>query len=288
MPPFDVSRAAAHELLPACRLLFAEGRAERCRDRILGDTHASGLFVARNPTGRLCAASLVQVLPGALGVAWVPRGESPAAVAAATAAARVWLVAQGVKVCQAFATGDEAADARVLEHCGFRHTTQLLFLKHALASAHWPRKQLSFTAELPPVSAAFAESLLATHADTLDCPELNADRTPAEILAGFIPAPTAEWYLAERGNDPVGVVMLEFARDFESADLTYLGVVPSARRCGLGAELVTFAIGQAALARLSALNVAVDARNAPAVKLYTRHGFTEYERRDVWLAQLRG
>jgi mycothiol synthase len=32
------------------------------------------------------------------------------------------------------------------------------------------------------------------------------------------------------------------------------------------------------------LTVSVDARNEPAMKLYARHGFTEYDRREVWLA----
>src|SRR5690349_16226883 len=110
MPPFTVSPAAAHELLPACRLLFTEGRAEHSRDRILSDAHTSGLFVARDASGRLRAAALVQALPGALGVAWPPRGDSVEAIDAATTAACEWLRSRGVKVCQAFAETGEVAD----------------------------------------------------------------------------------------------------------------------------------------------------------------------------------
>src|SRR5688500_3095543 len=109
MARFEVSRAAPHELLPACRLLFAEGRAEHSRDRILSAAHTSGVFVARDANGRLHAAALVQALPGALGVAWPPRGDSRAAVDAATAAACEWLRGRGVKVCQAFAAASEVA-----------------------------------------------------------------------------------------------------------------------------------------------------------------------------------
>src|SRR5437868_2938864 len=110
MPRFEVSPAAAHELWPACRLLFADGRAENCRDRLLTDPHTSGLFVARDSTGRLRAAALVQALPGALGVAWPPRGDSPGALDAVTAAACEWLRGRGVKVCQAFAAASEISD----------------------------------------------------------------------------------------------------------------------------------------------------------------------------------
>ena len=75
MPRFDVSPAAPHELLPACRLLFADGRAEAGRDRLVSGGEASGLFVAR-AGGRVRAAALVQALPGGLGGAGPPRGYS--------------------------------------------------------------------------------------------------------------------------------------------------------------------------------------------------------------------
>src|SRR5262245_2714660 len=110
MARFEVSPAAAHELLPACRLLFTEGRAEHSRDRILSDAHPSGLLVARDPSGRLHAAALVQALPGALGVAWPPRGDSSAAIDAVVSGACEWLCSRGVKVCQAFAEASEVAD----------------------------------------------------------------------------------------------------------------------------------------------------------------------------------
>jgi len=282
MPPYVVSPAAPHELLPACRLLFSDGRAEYSRDRILTDAHMCGLFVARSG-GKLHAAALVQALPGALGVAWAPRGDSAEAIDAVTDAACEWLRGRGVKVCQAFAAAGEAAAMLPLEHAGFRRTTQLVFMRSDSPTGLDPVQPLTFTTDEPPFSAEFATTLLATHEGTLDCPELNATRTPAEVLAGFAPTPGSEWYLASQGGECVGVVALQQATGFDSIDLAYLGVVPGARGRGLGAELLAFAVNEGCAARRFALTVSVDARNAPAVRLYERHGFAEYDRRAVWL-----
>ena len=284
MSPFVVSPAAPHELLPACRLLFAATHAEHSRDRLLADGRASALFVARDAGGRLHAAALVEALPGAMGVAWAPRGDSRDAIDAVTVAACAWLRERRVKVCQAFAAASEREEMAPLERSGFRHATQLVFLRGDLPPECEPTRRLSFATARPPFSEEFAATLLATHAGTLDCPELNATRTPAEVLAGFAASPAVEWHLASLSGERVGVVVLEYDPDRGAADLTYLGVVPAARGRKLGAELLRFVVADASRAGVPVLTVSVDARNAPATKLYARHGFAEYDRREVWLA----
>src|SRR5262245_41788537 len=94
-----VSPARPHELLPALRLLFPQA-AESTRDSLDPD----GVLVSRNTAGRVCGAVMVQVIPGALGLAWPPRAESPEVEDALVTAACDWLRSRGVKVCQAFAS----------------------------------------------------------------------------------------------------------------------------------------------------------------------------------------
>src|SRR6476659_7072412 len=99
MPPFCVSPAAPHELMPALRLLLGDRadphgdrRAERCRDALTSDElEPVGVFVARDAPGRIRGAAMVQAMPGALGVAWPPRAESREIEDALTAAACDWL-----------------------------------------------------------------------------------------------------------------------------------------------------------------------------------------------------
>jgi ribosomal protein S18 acetylase RimI-like enzyme len=287
MPPFSVSPAAPHELLPACRLLFAAGHAEHSRDWLLTEGGTSGLFVARDAAGRLHATVLVQVLSGALGVALVPRGDSDDAVDAVATAACAWLRERGVKVCQAFVAAGELADVAALERRGFRHVTRLVFLRREVGpefGALTPLVRWSPWAAEP--TRAQLELLLATHEGTLDCPELNDARTADEILAGFRPTDTANrswWNARDEGGTLVGVVLVVGGGD-GALEVSYLGLVPSARGRGLAGALLQFADQVARLASSPALTVSVDARNTPAMKLYARHGFVEYDRREVWLA----
>jgi mycothiol synthase len=287
MPPFEISPAAAHELLPACRLLFADGRAEHSRDLLLSDSQRSGLFVARDSTGRLHAAALVQVLPGALGVAWPVRGDSAETQDAVTRAACEWLRSRGVKVCQAFVAASEKADMTPLERYGFRHTTQLVSLRRAVADEALlppvPEPALEWIDEGLPLSAEFRQALLATQEGTLDCPELTGARTTEEVLAGFeVPAPGA-LSLYRAGSEPVGVVLCAEV-DSETIEITYLGVVPEHRRRGVGAQMLAGNLWGACYGGYKAVTLSVDARNTPAMKLYARHGFVEDERREVWIA----
>ena len=280
MPSVSVSAAASHERLDAYRLLFGDAPPLAERD----DT---GVLVARH-ADRTAGAILVQQLPGALGLALLPRAETIDMAAALVRAGSDWLRARGVKVCQAFAEVGELPDTVALTRNGFRHITQLVSLRGAVdpavAGSPSPASRLTFRAEEPPFSHAFRCVLLATHEGMLDCPELNGERTAEELLVGLLePIPLTEWYLASSGENDVGVAILVAGAD--RAELSYLGVIPSARRRGVGSELVQFALSRVASAGASALAVSVDARNEPALHLYRRHGFAESERREVFIAQ---
>lgn len=285
MPLFEVSPARPHELLPACRLLFGDGGADGSRERLLSAGAESGLLVAR-AGGRVCAAALAQSLPGALGVTCPPRGDSPEAEDAVALAACEWLRARGVKVCQAFADRGELDRMGPLERAGFRYVTRLVFMRRAvrgsdrLEASDW----LDGAHYLPALREDFSATLLRTHDGTLDCPELNASRVPAELVAGFdLPERASAWhFLARADTAPVGLVLLNPVE--RSLELAYLGVVPEARGRGYGAKLVRHALHQARCAGFETVSLSVDVRNTPAVRLYTKLGFVEYERRGVWLA----
>jgi ribosomal protein S18 acetylase RimI-like enzyme len=91
------------------------------------------------------------------------------------------------------------------------------------------------------------------------------------------------WSALDENNTAVGVMLFE-GKEGDALELAYLGLVPSARGRGLSDALIPFADRIAAAADYRLLEVSVDARNRPAMKLYSRHGFVEYDRRAVWLA----
>ena len=288
MIPFQVAQAAPHELLRACRLLFPDSAEDRRDQLLVADANLSGLFVARDARGSLHAAALVQILPGALGIAWAPRGSSERAVEAVAGAAGEWLRARGVKVCQAFAPVDTGAQMVPLERNGFRHTTQLVFLRRKLTLGglpERPKQPFAYCPVQPPLSEEFRSVLLETHKGSLDCPELNGARTADELLAGFAdPVPGGGWYLVRRDTENVGVVIHADGTEPGMVDITYFGILPAHRRRGEGGRLLAQTLCAFFDAGVRVLTLSVDARNSHALKLYTRHGFAEYDCREVWLA----
>ena len=64
----------------------------------------------------------------------------------------------------------------------------------------------------------------------------------------------------------------------------YLGIVPEARRRGLGHELAVKALREAMQMGQRQMSLSVDTRNAPARELYRKLGFVAFDRREVYLA----
>jgi mycothiol synthase len=274
-----VSFAAPHQMLPALRLLFPSGT-----DLPPDAGDSLGVFVAADAVGQIRAAMMVQSFSGAIGLAWPPVAESNEFGDALVAATCEWLRNRGVKVCQAFATAEEAKQLIPLERNGFHHVTSLLSLRREITGES-PVTALTFEAHSRPFTDEFRSVLLATHEETHDCPELYRNRTDEELMAGFDePLDATSWHLARLAGEPIGVLMLTSGAQDGEADLAYLGVLPRFRGRGLGRELVAFSRAVAAHRSAVALTVSVDKRNSAALKLYAHHDFVQTSRREVWLA----
>ena len=300
MSAVSVDTATAAEWPAAGRILFAAapdpGRATaRFLELIAAeDVDPAGVFVARGPGGP-AGAMLAQRFAGRQGAVWppaVPAGPERAAVEdALTAAALAWLRAGGAKVAQAILHPGEPG-IPALERAGFARVTELSFLARDVSPADQHPDQPAAadpSVTIEPYSAAtagaFAAVLMASYVGTLDCPELNGTRSDDEIVAGYrdaSPSSTREWYLAARGGEPAGVLLLS-APARGAWGLTYLGLAPAARGRGLGRALTRFAVGRAAAGGAAGLTLNVDVRNVPARRLYAGAGFAEYDRRDVYL-----
>lgn len=288
-----------HELRSAVRTLLGsyrsgaarEEQVQRCHDSLAsGQYDAGGFFITRNARGQVNGAALVQVMPGSLGVAWAPRGENSDIEDALTRASNAWLRARGVKVCQAFASDVEQSEMMPLVRNGYQQVTQLVFLQRSLQVAHSENdspSSLECTAWSGTTSHEQTQVLLETHAGTLDCPELNGVRTPAEVVAGFVPGSAENcpwWYSLHTGARMIGVLLFDQGPQRSILELSYLGLIPAARGRGLGRAALALATRIAASSGYQALSISVDVRNEPALRLYRRDGFVETDRRDVYLA----
>ncbi len=92
------------------------------------------------------------------------------------------------------------------------------------------------------------------------------------------------WQLAVADGLPVGVLLLMRSPETHDWEISYVGVIPEARRRGFGRELVFKALAEARWAGAPYLTLSVDGRNHPARKLYHDLGFEVYDRREVFLA----
>ena len=189
---------------------------------------------------------------------------------------------------------DPADDAgrRMFWKCiGFKRMAELIYL-HRASQLRRPLPPPPLPADIivsnysPETHALFAQAILASYRQSLDCPALNGVRNIEDIVAGhkaggdFDPR---NWYRSVRtginrtgtAESPLGVLLLSKLPRGESAELVYLGLAPHVRGRGLGDWMMRQAFTTAASMGVARLSLAVDSINAPALKLYYRFGMAK-------------
>lgn len=130
------------------------------------------------------------------------------------------------------------------------------------------------TATLKPITTAHAAALALIHQATFPPDEA----WNANVIALHLGLPGGFGFINTGG----GMVLARVAMD-ESEILT-LGVVPGARRLGLGTKLLRAAMTHAASLNALSMFLEVSEANAAAQALYTGLGFTEVGRRKRYYA----
>jgi [ribosomal protein S18]-alanine N-acetyltransferase len=116
-----------------------------------------------------------------------------------------------------------------------------------------------------PATNADAAALAALHAQAFP----PAEAWGVDALALMLGMPGAFGFWQPEG----GLVLARAVVD--EAEILTLGVVPAARRAGLGGTLLQAAMAQAAALGARTMFLEVAAANAAARALYAAHGFTE-------------
>ncbi len=251
-----------------------------------------GIFVLRE-AGQVVGALTCLPLPGATALVWPPQCDDGPDQAAREDRllrhAAKWLRSRGVKLAQTLFPPDAIVGADALRRNGFVHLTHLWYLRHTLALAP---NCLATPARLDFVGVGeaptdFADTLFRSYAQTLDCPEINNVRTMPEILEGHRSQGLHDpnrWWLATDAGQPVGVVLVTLTPEAGEWDVTYVGIVPEARRRGFGREVMLRVLCEARAAGAPGVTLSVDGRNEPAQILYRKLGFEVFDRREVFLA----
>ena len=145
--------------------------------------------------------------------------------------------------------------------------------------------------------ALFRGTIARSYVQSLDCPALNGRRNMDDVIAGHQASGEFDarlWRLlcvppliAGDDPEPLGVLLLARVPQAQVLELVYLGLTPEARGRRLGDLLVRQAIASVNDSGMARLSLAVDAKNAPALRLYYRHGLIRSGSRLAMMRDLR-
>ena len=259
-----------------------------------GQMSTEGLRIARR-RGKLVGAIWVNVTAGRVATVWGPTlvPLEPSAIADALLDSQ-WprLASHGVRLAQAVIdVGSPPVREHYLRHA-FVHAADLV---HMVAPrARFPAQPPETGMEFLPYSAAqdarFGEVIQSTYEATLDCPALDGVRDLPDVLDGYRATGQfrADWWLLVRQDGcDVGCLLMTPYPQQRHAEIIYMGVVPQARGRRLGLAIARHAQWLARRAKMKQLLLAVDAQNVPALAAYGDAGFTEFDRRSIYLKLLR-
>jgi ribosomal protein S18 acetylase RimI-like enzyme len=201
---------------------------------------------------------------------------------------------EGVHLAQCLPDPDDSHAITLVQSCGFARLAELLYLSAAVTRQTAPPTLppgWAWRTYSPAEHGVFAEAVLATYHQSLDCPALNGLRSIDDILEGhqatgeFDPA---HWLLlSDERAQAAAVLLLSHIARTSAMELVYLGIAPHQRGRGLGDLLMRQAACVVASTRNTRLSLAVDAGNTPALRLYFRHGMQAAGRKLALMRDLR-
>ncbi|MDA1007377.1 MAG: GNAT family N-acetyltransferase [Planctomycetota bacterium] len=195
-------------------------------------------------------------------------------------------------VVLAMTSPDSNEDRGGLEAGGMTPFATMVFMVSPLRATAWdvttPIGSNHSLHAAPNDRHALVALLDETYIDSVDCPELTSRRRTIDTLCGHLgtlAGPSNGWIVAEREGKLVGLAIVQKSQSDSPGqwDLSYLGVVPSARKSGIGRSLLVEAARITRAAGAKRLHLACDSRNTNARKLYASFGFHETERRVAWI-----
>jgi GNAT superfamily N-acetyltransferase len=257
----------------------------------------SGLWIAKR-RGTIIGVLLTQQLAGKAAAVWAP--EVQEGWGRATTARRLLAEAlrdfraKGVRIAQALVDPSGPPQAALdLKRGGLPFITELHYMKRLTAKPILlipPSITIQWDSYRTETRDQFQEILKSTYIGSLDMPELEGTRSLDEVIEGhkavgrFYPQ---RWQIGILEENPRAaiILLLSDTPGKDAFEITYLGLTPQARGRGLGLITLDYARKQAE-PLVDRLELAVDIRNIPAMKLYKKAGFRVFTKRLVHIALL--
>lgn len=246
--------------------------------------------------GQLTWAALPVLSPGRTLLLFVPPGPGASALPAASALITqlcAHLTDDGIHLVQVLLDPGDAAARTFFIAQQFVEIAELIYLQGYVPrsteppSTPAPLRWLSYSAQ---THRLFAEAIQQSYRDSLDCPALSGLRDIEDIIAGH--KSTGEfdpvfWQLLMEADKPLGVLLLSRIPHSDAMELVYVGLSPEQRHRGLGKVLLQQASHRVISDQRRRLTLAVDSKNTPALKLYSRFGMQRIASRMAMIRDLR-
>ncbi len=242
------------------------------------------------------AALLLMPSPGRtalLFVSPVRRETQRTALAAAVRRACDEVDRSRVRMVQGLLEPSQVLERKALVDAGFMPLATLQYLEASVLPQHAsplePPEGTTLLNWSHRTRDRFAAATLGSYEATLDCPGLVGLREIDDILDGHMATGQFDadlWFTLVRGDEPVGVMMLNGVPEQPAVELVYLGLCPAWRGRGLGRRLLEHAMWTAVRRDVSKMLLAVDQDNTPACRLYRAMGFRPTSRKYAMLFAL--
>lgn len=196
---------------------------------------------------------------------------------------------QGVLYFQALISKELSHETESLQVLGFAPLANIVRMRLLKDTNFTASPEEDVTLDVGCDRSLFIQVLKHCFWDSLDVPELNVLNSQQALVQQY-DGPSVICVTIERIGEPIGVIAIE--TDGENVVLKYIGLVPEARGEGYASKALAMLIaklfhtnshllrGLSPLGSLKSINtieLRVDARNAPAIRLYKNAGFTEFD-----------
>jgi ribosomal protein S18 acetylase RimI-like enzyme len=300
-----------HEIDDALRMLVATGDRVASDEQVLDflsfavhrgmDVNATWVVV-RGSASRLEWAVLPVVSPGRTMLVLSPaqplRHTPVASIEKLMNEVCAHYAMRDVHLAQILFEPEQTALRGIYAACGFVELAELAYLHRTVRRAAAAPEALPATKLLTHHELTydyFRQVVAGSYEGSLDCPGLNGRRDIDDVLAGHRASGEFDprlWHvLVEERPDaeprPLGALLLSKSLHADALELVYLGLMPDARGRGLGDFFMQLALAVTAREERSALSLAVDSRNTPALRLYYRYGMQRVGSRIAMIRDLR-
>ena len=254
-----------------------------------GQIDLQGIIQAKYE-GKLVGAIYAQSRPDGAVMLWVPTMAYGFSSESMFEPLEQFCRSQKAYAAIALADRNQSFDEQTFCSAGrFRHLSDLIYLAAEILPSETTNMpyRLQFvplTDESEEVSARLARLVKETYQHTLDFPDLMQIAPVERVLQGYKSNALFRpelWFVLQKENTDVGVLLLTDVSS-EQFELTYMGLVESARRQGYAREIVRFAKEMACRWERPLLLTSVDAKNIPACQVYLTQGFKAWNRKKIY------